>query len=255
MRGGSSKVVVAFAAGVLAVTLGGCGSSTAPRSVGSAVFFDSIYTADVAKGTALDSAIAQFVASELELPAAYGAQPTSLAVTTTGGNATWRGFAMEIVFSQGDSGYYLGAFDDDQVTQIVKVEQFPPSGEFPESALSFVVQLGQSGAFLTSAASTSATASTSALGAPCALQGGLNEGPTLAHLLMDFMGSSFTCTSATFTFSAAATFSSSQMPPFGSWSIPSTTFKGPRFAAVVPSPLQRNLGQNLGRSWIGGRRQ
>jgi hypothetical protein len=260
MRGVSLKaVVVVLAATALAITLGACGSSsTGPSPTEApAAFFDSIYAAYQSEGTAIDSIAAEFIALELELPAAYDAQPTPLAAKALGGNAAWRGLMMEFVYSNGDSEVDLMAFDDNHLTHVINVSQFFPHVEFPASASGILVDFGPSGLIRsTNAGSASATVSVAGLSGPCTLQHGLHADPFLAQFLAGSFGGSFTCTSAAFNVSATLVFSSiANLGFLQSWSIGQTTIRGPRFVAVGPSPLQSNLRQNLRRGWIGGRRQ
>ena len=83
------------AALVILIATAACGGdSTGPVATKNlAVHFDSLYVA--AKALSAGDTNYDFRAtalSDLELPSAFGAEPTNIAVTTAGGAESWKGF-------------------------------------------------------------------------------------------------------------------------------------------------------------------
>jgi hypothetical protein len=116
-----SRLAVVAAFAVLAVTAA-CGSdSTGPIDGGTppnlARHFDSLYVQAKAQSTSDTMFRIRSVAlSDLELPAAFGATPTNLTVTTASGTETWKGFVFEEVRTDNgtpsDSGRFVLAYRD-----------------------------------------------------------------------------------------------------------------------------------------------
>lgn len=82
-----------------------------------AAHFDSLYSQAKAQSTTDTMFALRSVAlSDLELPAAFGATPTSITVTTASGTETWQGFVFEEVRTNGgtptDSGRFVLAYRD-----------------------------------------------------------------------------------------------------------------------------------------------
>jgi hypothetical protein len=113
----------AFVAAIAIITAtAACGSdSTGPLDGGTpsslAAHFDSLYSQSKAQSTTDTMFAFRSVAlSDLELPAAFGATPTSVTVTTASGTETWKGFVFEEVLTDGgtptDSGRLVLAYRD-----------------------------------------------------------------------------------------------------------------------------------------------
>jgi hypothetical protein len=122
------RSVLVAAIAILAVAAACGGSSTAPVVMPSlAVHFDSLYVAAKALSATDTSYRFRTIAlSDLELPAAFGATPSNIAMTTATGAENWKGFAFEEVLTSGgtpvDSGrLFLAYRDADAHTLIVTV--------------------------------------------------------------------------------------------------------------------------------------
>ena len=126
---------------VILTTIAACGGdSTGPAATTNlAAHFDTLYVA--AKGLSTGDTNYNFRAtalSDLELPAAFGAEPTTIAVTTASGAESWKGFIFEEVMlnhgAPADSGWFLLAYrDDDAHTLFVTVLQ--ANGTFDGTSL------------------------------------------------------------------------------------------------------------------------
>jgi hypothetical protein len=132
----------AFAAAVVILaTAAACGGdSTGPRGTTSlAAHFDSLYVAAKALGTTDTSYNFRVIAlSDLELPAAFGATPSNIVMTTATGSESWKGFAFEEVLTSSgtpsDSGRFVLAYRDaDAHTLLVTVQH--ADGSFQDAAL------------------------------------------------------------------------------------------------------------------------
>ena len=117
----ASRLAFVAAVAILTVTAA-CGSdSTGPGDGGTtpnlARHFDSLYVQAKAQSTSDTMFKFRSVAlSDLELPAAFGATPTNITVTTASGTETWKGFVFEEVLTNNgtpsDSGRLVLAYRD-----------------------------------------------------------------------------------------------------------------------------------------------
>jgi hypothetical protein len=220
------RLALAAAIAILTATAA-CGSdSTGPGGEDTPILarhFDSLYVQ--AKAQSQSDTMFNFRAvalSDLELPAAFGAAPTTLTVTTASGTETWKGFAFEeVVTNNGtptDSGRLVLAYREaDAHTLVVTV--FLKNGTTTGAALvtnDTVVVHANSNAGSSTLASTGAAC-------PAVPSGLANPVITTAQQA--------TCLSATF--SAALTLgfpaTAGVDPALTHISFPLTTFAGERF--------------------------
>ena len=117
----ASRFAFVAAIAIITATAACASDSTGPLDGGTppslAAHFDSLYSQ--AKAQSATDAKFQFrsvALSDLELPAAFGATPTSVTVTTASGTETWQGFVFEEVLTNGgtptDSGRLVLAYRD-----------------------------------------------------------------------------------------------------------------------------------------------
>ena len=127
MHFASRSALVACIA-ILTATAACGGDSTGPGTTSNlASHFDTLYVD--AKALSASDANYDFrtvALSDLELPAAFGASPTTIAVTTATGTESWKGFVFEEVLTNNgtpaDSGRFLLAYRDaDAHTLVVTV--------------------------------------------------------------------------------------------------------------------------------------
>jgi hypothetical protein len=210
---------------VILTTLAACGGdSTGPTpTTNLAAHFDTLYVA--AKGLSAGDTNYNFRAtalSDLELPAAFGAEPTTVAVTTASGTESWKGFIFEEVMlnhgAPADSGRLLLAYRDaDAHTLIVTV--LLANGTFAGTSLM------ANDTVVVPASSASGSITHTGTGAACAtpISGLTNPVITTA--------AQATCLVVTFsaTFSASFPEAAGVDPALTQLSFPLTTFTGERF--------------------------
>jgi hypothetical protein len=214
------------AALVILTTSAACGGdSTAPvvPTPNVAVHFDSLYVAAKALSTSDTNYDFRATAlSDLELPAAFGAAPTTVAIATASGTESWKGFVFqEVMLNQGapaDSGRLLLAYRDaDAHTLIVTV--LLANGSFAGTSLM------ANDTIVVRASSTSGSITQTGTGASCATPPAGLTNPVITT------ASQATCLLATY--SAALTASFPQTggvdPALTQLSFPLTTFAGERF--------------------------
>jgi hypothetical protein len=115
------RSALAAAIAILAATAACGGDSTGPGGTTNlAVHFDSLYVAAKALSATDTSYDFRVIAlSDLELPAAFGATPVDIAVTTATGTESWKAFVFEEVVTDSgapaDSGRFLLAYRDADV--------------------------------------------------------------------------------------------------------------------------------------------
>jgi hypothetical protein len=122
------RSALAAAIAILTTAAACGGDSTGPGGTTSlAVHFDSLYVSAKALSATDTSYNFRVVAlSDLELPAAFGATPSNIVMTTATGTESWKGFAFEEVLTNSgtpaDSGrLFLAYRDADAHTLIVTV--------------------------------------------------------------------------------------------------------------------------------------
>jgi hypothetical protein len=219
------RLALAAALVILATTAACGGDSTEPvvPPENVAVHFDSLYVA--AKALSASDTSYDFRAtalSDLELPAAFGAAPTTITMTTAAGTESWKGFVFqEVMLSNGvpaDSGRLLLAYRDaDAHTLIVTV--LLANGSFAGTSLM------ANDTIVVRASSTSGSITQTGTGASCATPPAGLTNPVITT------ASQATCLLATY--SAALTASFPQTggvdPALTQLSFPLTTFAGERF--------------------------
>jgi hypothetical protein len=235
---------ITTAALVLAVTA--CGSDaapSAPRTLTLASHFDSIFVALRAKGTADDTQISVLVYAYLETPAAYGAMPQTVTVTTDSGPQQWQGFAYEMVGDNAftDSMVFAAVYRDANLSQLVVANlyydsagYFNPTGSYAQGAalggLNLLSPRGSDSTFTASGGLVSA-------GGMCPVQTGLK-----AEYQIGYYVGGTNCERATFRVSFQATFfTASALGPLSSVSVSNIALSGVRFsggadARVTPRP-------------------
>jgi hypothetical protein len=207
------------------------GDSTGPTpKTNLAARFDTLYVA--AKGLSTGDMSYKFRAtalSDLELPAAFGAEPTTIAITTASGAESWKGFIFEEVMlnhgAPADSGLFLLAYrDDDAHTVIETVLQ--ANGTFAGTSLI------TNDTVVVAASSASGSITHAGSGDSCATPIAGLENPVIAT------ASGATCLLLTFSAAFSATFpeTAGVDPALTQLSLPLTTFTGERFQDP-PGPL------------------
>jgi hypothetical protein len=212
---------------IIAVTAA-CGSdSTGPGDGGSqpilAKHFDSLYVRAKAQSTSDTMFNFRSVAlSDLELPAAFGATPTSITITTASGTETWKGFVFEEVRTSSgtptDSGRLVLAYRDaDAHTLIVTA--------FLANGTSTGASLVTNDTVVVHASASSGSVTLVSTGAACpAPPAGLTN-PVIAT------ANQATCLSATFSATLTLGFPATTGvdAALTQISFPATTFSGVRF--------------------------
>jgi hypothetical protein len=234
---------LAFVTGfvILAVTAA-CGSDSTGPGDGDggatpilARHFDSLYVQAKAQSTSDTMFKFRSVAlSDLELPAAFGATPTNISVTTASGTETWKGFVFEEVLTDGgtptDSGRLVLAYrDPDAHTLIVTA--------FLANGASTGASLVTNDTVVVHANANAGSVTLVSTGAECpAAPSGLTN-PVIAT------ANEATCLSATFTATLTLGFPATDGvdAALTQISFPTTTFSGVRFqdpfATTVTSRL------------------
>jgi hypothetical protein len=232
MKRGLSLVIVAIAATVAACS---SSSSTGPKTQTPAQLashFDSIYSSLLAGGSDSDTEAAEFVAFFVESPAAFGASPVSVPVTTGSGAETWSGYGFDYATAS-DSFFVAAIYPSTSLQNLFLVEWDYTSGTLAMYADGFVNHFAAFGP--DSAATGAASVSTLGTGS-CSLQTGL-----AADSLISAAFAGNTCTPITFSASASVTFQAAL--GFGSLttvSFPATTFNGVRlFGGNAPGHATR----------------
>jgi hypothetical protein len=258
LRYGVRTAVLACSSAI--VLLAGCGSSTSPSHpytpAVAAEFFDSIYAANIAAGTAADSGVAYDVAYGLEPFPAFGGARQTLTVTTASGTQSWFGFASDFIYASGDSEYYTVAYSDNDLTNVLYyVAEFYTNGDSTAYA-----DLEQDN-FATETEDsivTSFTGSVNSLGSSCSLQTGLQ-----ADSIIGREYANYPCTSASISNSISFVFpAGAGLGALESWSIPNTTFSGGRFVeggasrvGLLPPRLAATLARMRARAHARGMRR
>ena len=201
---------------------GGDSTGVTPKT-NLAAHFDTLYVA--AKGLSTADTSYNFRAtalSDLELPAAFGAEPTTIAVATASGTESWQGFIFEEVMldngAPADSGRLLLAYRDaDAHTLIVTV--LLADGSFVGTSLM------ANDTVVVPASSASGSMTQTGTGASCATP------PTGLTNPVITTASRATCLAVTFSATFSATFpdTGGVDPALTQLSFPLTTFKGERF--------------------------
>jgi hypothetical protein len=218
------RFVLAAAIAVLATTAACGGDSTSPKVTPNlAVHFDSLYVAAKAlSATDTNYNFRAIALSDLELPAAFGATPSNITMTTASGTESWKGFVFEEVMTNSgtpsDSGrIFLAYRDADAHTLVVAV--LLANGSFGGASLM------SNDTVVVNASTSSGSITQTAVGASCpAPPTGLTN-PVIAT------ASQATCLLATY--SAALTFgfpsTTGVDPVLTHLSFTTTTFAGERF--------------------------
>ena len=232
---------LAFVAAVtiIAVTAA-CGSdSTGPGDGGTppslAKHFDSLYVQAKAQSTSDTMFRFRSVAlSDLELPAAFGATPTNITVTTATGTETWKGFVFEEVHTSGgtpsDSGRFVIAYRDaDAHTLFVTV--------LLANGTSAGASLVTNDTIVVNANANTGSVTLLSTGAACpAASSGLTN-PVIAT------ANSATCLSASFSATLTLGFPATAGvdAALTHISFPATTFAGERFQDAISAPSTARL--------------
>jgi hypothetical protein len=223
----------AFVAALVIVTAtAACGGdSTGPVDTPSlAVHFDSLYVA--AKALSAGDTNYHFRAtalSDLELPSAFGAEPTTISVTTAGGAESWKGFIFEEVMlnhgAPADSGRFLLAYRDADAHTLIATVVLA-NGTLASTSLV------ANDTVVVPASSASGSVTQTAVGASCATPPAALTNPVITT------ASQATCLLATYSSTLSATFpeTSGVDPALTQLSFPLTTFAGERFQDP-PGPL------------------
>lgn len=218
------RSVLAATIAVLATTAACGSSSTSPKVTPIlAAHFDTLYVAAKAlSATDTNYNFRSIALSDLELPAAFGATPSSVAMTTASGTESWKGFVFEeVVTTSGtpsDSGrIFLAYRDADAHTLVVAV--LLANNSFGGASLM------SNDTVVVDASSSSGSITQTAVGASCpAPPTGLTN-PVIAT------ANQATCLLATY--SAALTFdfpsTAGVDPALTHLSFTTTTFAGERF--------------------------
>jgi hypothetical protein len=218
------RSALAAAIAILTTTAACGGDSTGPGGTTNlAVHFDSLYVAAKALSAGDTNYNSRAVAlSDLELPAAFGATPTNVAVTTAAGSESWKAFVFEEVLTSSgtpvDSGRFVLAYrDGDAHTLIATV--------LLKNGAWGTAQLIANDTVVLDASSKSGSVTQTAVGASCAVPPSGLTNPVIAT------AAQATCLLATYTASLTLAFPARTGvdPALTSVSFPLTTFAGERF--------------------------
>jgi len=229
MNPGYKNRLIAVASTALVVGLAACGSSnsptgpTAPTPAQLASFFDSIYSADLAAGTAADSEAAVLVAELLELTPALGGHRTTISVTTGSGTQSWYGFEYGVNDGP-DSEFVTIAYSDNNLTNVLLAEEAVDSStSHTEAAIytdNFQTGVGDSVATVSGAVTS--------VGSSCSLQSGLAADALITNYTEDV-----TCQLASYNVSASVVFAaSSNLGALQSISFSNVGFNGVMFTDI-----------------------
>jgi hypothetical protein len=218
------RSALAAAIAILTATAACGGDSTGPGATTNlATHFDSLYaTAKALSATDTNYDFRTIALSDLELPAAFGATPTNIVMTTATGTESWKGFVFEEVLTNNgtpsDSGRLLLAYRDaDAHTLIVTVLRANGSSEG--------ASLMSNDTVIVQASSNAGTITQTAVGASCpAPPSGLSN-PVIAT------AAQATCLMATYSATLTLGFPAATGvdPALTHLSFPPTTFAGERF--------------------------
>ena len=229
---------------ILAVTAACGGDSTGPGDGQTppnlAVHFDSLYAQAKAKSTSDTMYKFRSVAlSDLELPAAFGATPTNITVTTASGTETWKGFVFEEVLTNSgtptDSGRFVIAYRDPEA-HTVFVTTLKADGS------SVGASLVANDTIIVHASSNAGSVTQTSVGATCdAPPSGLTN-PVIATAQQS------TCLSATYSATLTLGFpaTSGVDAALTQISFPTTTFSGVRFQ----DPFATTVTSRLSGAWL-----
>jgi hypothetical protein len=203
-----------------------CSDSTGPSdaqlAAQLAMHFDSLYVSATDAGTAADSN-RSLPLTYLELAAAFGANASSVTVTTANGTEHWKGFELEDVETSG-SGldvFLLVAYRESAAHTMLFASfnadgSFQSGGMFANDTLAFADSVG-----------TGSTSRTS-VGDSC-----VTPSASLANPLVAQVASGYSCSKATFNTSLSYSMPSvpSVDPALRSISFSSTSFNGARLTS------------------------
>jgi hypothetical protein len=223
-----SRQYAVVASVALTMVLAACSSSTSPKQITPAQLaehFDSIYSADLAAGTGLDSNAARNVAELVEVAAAYGGGEASVTVTTASGTQSWKGVGF-IFLGTSDTEYVSALYPNRDLQQVV-ISLVDMSGGVADGFAAASVDGLASGP--NDSTITGETASLLSTGATCSQQSGL----AAASVLTGFVGTSVACTLAKFQVSFSAVFpAAAGLGALESVSVTNATIIGPMFAST-----------------------
>ena len=228
---------------ILAVTAA-CGSDSTGPGDGQtppnlAVHFDSLYVQ--AKAQSASDTMFKFRAvalSDLELPAAFGASPTSITVTTASGTETWHGFVFEEVVTDNgtpsDSGRFVLAYRDANA-HTVFVTTLKADGS------SVGASLVANDTIIVHASSNAGSVTQTSVGAACAAPPSGLVNPVIAT------AQASTCLSATYSATLTLAFPATDGvdAALTQISFPTTTFAGVRFQ----DPFATSVTSRLSGAW------
>lgn len=231
----SRTIAAATTLGVAGLTAA-CGSDTtspAPELLSAsaeALHLDSLYmAAAVYADTDQGYADRAGILAALEVPAAYGAAPSTFLVNVGGTTQSWTGYTFET--RPGDSAYLTILYDDRNATDILLTDVYLNGGlSFPSAIL-----LAADSLFVEEDSGTATTNRIAVLASSCSLQGGLQN-----TSLPMYFPTGTTCNPATFSTSANFYFAprAGVNPGFAHISFANTHDAGERFVEynVQPDP-------------------
>lgn len=220
-----------LACSALLVGVAACGGSssptgpTTPTPAQLAAYFDSIYSARLAKGTTADSTIAGRVRDLLEFPPAFGAVRSTLTLSTTGGAQTWYGFTYGSLGA--DTEFVTVAYSDTSLSNVLLIyDEYDNSGQtiYTPIYTRFLTDPSDSNTIGAYTGTTSATAGS--FGPACTMVPGLAAASTFQSFDLS------TCLSATFTVTLNATYVAATLGPLATISFSNAGFTGPLSGAT-----------------------
>jgi hypothetical protein len=228
-----SALATAIAILTATAACGGDSTGPGPTTTNLAVHFDSLYVAAKALSATDTSYNFRTIAlSDLELPAAFGATPTTIVMTTAAGTESWKGFVFEEVLTNNgtpaDSGrLFLAYRDADAHTLIVTVLR--ANGSFQGASLI------SNDTVIVQASSNTGSITQTAVGASCpAPPAGLTNPVITTAAQATCLLATY---SATLTFDFPAT--TGVDPALAHLSFPTTTFAGERFQDPFGASISR----------------
>jgi hypothetical protein len=199
---------------------------TAPIWQALAFHFDTIYNSLDSIGTTQDSLYADVVALGGETPPGFGGKPSTVAVTTTGGSATWQGVTYEVVIAGADSSFLTFLYSNPSLSEVVLAETDYDGGPSPTGTALFILNLSTSGT--DTAYTGSATIGSTGNAGSCSLLSIPNAYAYIDSVLTASLGA-FNCQPATFQISFQAAFPAADSAgALSTVSISSTPFTGVR---------------------------
>jgi hypothetical protein len=240
------RLALASAIAVITATAACSSDSTGPGQIAtnSALHFDSLYV----QAKALSAADTNYdfratALSDLELPAAFGATPASLSVTTAAGAETWKGFVFEEVMANNgtpsDSGRLVLAYRDGDAHTLVVTVQLA-NGSFSGTSLM------TNDTVVVPASSASGNVALNSTGAACpAPPSGLTN-PVIAT------AEQATCLSAQFGATLTLDFPAATGvdPALTHVAFPLTTFAGVRFLDPTGPAIGARIAKLISPAWV-----